>query len=62
MIEIGDSKKCADLKGINLFRFESQKVTLSILKVAAYSSFKICNNQYCFSIMWKYFYFGISKQ
>ena len=61
MIQFGDYKN-DEIKGINLLRVEIGKVTLSILKVELYhSKFKIYNGKYCFSIQWKYFYFGIDK-
>jgi hypothetical protein len=61
MIQIGDSRN-DELKGVNLLRLEVGKVTLAIWKVAVYSKFEIYNGKYCFSIEWKYFYFGIRRR
>jgi hypothetical protein len=61
MIQFGDSSN-DEIKGVNLFSLEIGKVSLSIYKIAVYSKFEIYNGEYCFSIPWKYFYFGINKQ
>ena len=60
MIQIGDGKN-DELKSVNLFRLEVRSLTLAICKVAVYGNFEIYNGEYCFSISWKYFYFGIEK-
>ena len=61
MIQIGDSKD-DELKGVNLLRIELGNLTLAIWKVLIYSRFEFYNGKYCFSISWKYFYFGFDKQ
>jgi len=61
MIQIGDSKD-DELKGVNLLRIELGNLTLAIWKVPIYSRFEFYNGKYCFSISWKYFYFGFDKQ
>ena len=61
MILFGDSKD-DELKGVNLLRIELGNLTLAIWKVPIYSRFEFYNGKYCFSISWKYFYFGFDKQ
>jgi len=60
MIQFGDDKN-DELKNVNLFRLEIGSLTLAIWKVPVYGNLDIYNGKY-FSISWKYFYLGISKQ
>jgi len=61
MIQFGDDKN-DELKNVNLFRLEIGSLTLAIWKVPVYGNLDIYNGKHCFSISWKYFYLGISKQ
>jgi hypothetical protein len=61
MIQFGDSKN-DELKGVNLLRIEIGRLTLAIWRVPVYSKFEFYNGKYCFSIHWRYFYFGVDKQ
>ena len=60
MVQFGDDKN-DELKGVNLFRLEIANLTLAIWKVPVHSKFNYHNGKYCFSISWKYFYFGVEK-